>query len=85
MIVKMFEIYGRSNCSWCDAAKALLERKGLQYLYYDVEKDREKLSFIRDVVGVLQSVPQILKQTPNDGDHTYLYIGGYKDLEKYLA
>lgn len=73
----MFEIYGRSNCSWCDAAKALLERKGFSYSYHNIETDPEKLMNFRILFPEAKTVPQIMKGS--------LYIGGYSDLEKYLA
>lgn len=77
----MFEIYGRSNCTWCDAAKALLERKGLQYLYYDIENDENRRDEFKGFFPEAKTVPQIL-HWPNDN---FVCVGTFKDLEKYLA
>lgn len=78
----MFEIYGRKNCSWCDAAKALLERKGLSYSYLDIEENERYRDIFKHFWPEAKTVPQILhwKNEPSK----FELIGGYTELEQYL-
>lgn len=39
---------------------------------------------MRSHFPLARTVPQILLETPDDGDHESLRIGGYEDLMKYL-
>lgn len=69
----MYYIYGRQNCSYCEAAKALLNRKGLAFKYFDIENVREYYDAFKAMFPDAKTVPQIHK----DG----VIIGGYKELE----
>ena len=42
------EIYTKSWCGFCQAAKRLLAQKGVSFTEYDVEKDRARLP---EVIG----------------------------------
>lgn len=66
----MFFIYGKDNCTYCEAAKLLLHTKGLPFAYLDVGKNPQW----RDPEW--KKVPQIFYW----GKH----IGGYMALEAYL-
>jgi len=71
------QIYGRSNCRFCDDAKALLDEKGIEYDYIDLVSmllDHRR-EILRD--SGMSTVP-IVKVDE-------IYIGGYTQLEKYLA
>lgn len=76
----LFEIYGRSNCQWCDNAKTLLDSKGLKYNYYDIEKDSKALSEFKFIFRGAKTVPQILTGAYDE----VTVIGGYTDLVEWL-
>lgn len=66
----MFNIYGAQWCTFCKKAKDLLESKGQEYKFVDVETDVEACKFLLEE-GAL-TIPQIYK----DGE----LVGGYSDL-----
>ena len=35
----MIEIYGKTNCPYCDKAKALATREGLEFKYFMLDED----------------------------------------------
>ena len=77
-----FTVYGKENCSYCNSAKGLLERKGLEYDDLSVPTDvsKEKIQARITEAGsdhVVRSVPQIF--------HGSTYVGGFKELVDYLA
>tara|TARA_B110000503_G_scaffold132423_1_gene208368 strand:+ start:711 stop:962 length:252 start_codon:yes stop_codon:yes gene_type:complete len=71
----MIEIYGKSNCGYCEKAKALCEMRNLKYNYYqlDTEFTREELL---EMFPSAKTFPQI-KVNGNA-------IGGYDRLGSYL-
>ena len=69
----MLTVYSKTNCPFCDRAKALLESKGVKYLEVSIEKDTEARQMLLD--QGLRSVPQIF--------HGYeLLPGGFDGLTK---
>lgn len=74
----MYIIYGHENCSFCTAAKDLLEREGVDYQYNQVGVDITKEQLIAICPTPPKTVPQIFK----DVDGTAVYIGGYQQLAK---
>lgn len=77
----MFEIYGRTNCVWCDRAKELLLNHGLSYSFRNIETNPSYLEdFLEDFKGK-KTVPQIRIFIGNE----YSYIGGYEELRKWLS
>ncbi len=71
----MITIYSRPGCKWCETSKSLLELKGLEYneLMLDIDITVDQL---KTLVPGAKSVPQIMSDN--------IYIGGYKELTKYL-
>ncbi len=75
-------IYGKATCPYCVQAKSLLDKAGIEYDYHDVVKDSAALyRMIPEVKAIIGektpvTVPQIWM---NDK-----YIGGTKELEKWL-
>ncbi len=66
------EIYTKSWCGFCQAAKRLLAQKGVSFTEYDVEKDRARLPEMVDRAHGRRTVPQIfVGQT---------HVGGSDDL-----
>lgn len=70
----MYKVYGRTDCSFCDKAKAMLDRFKEEYVYINVDNDDEALGFI--VTSGYKSVPQIFY---NDE-----HVGGYNELQKHI-
>jgi glutaredoxin 3 len=66
------EIYSTLFCPHCARAKSLLERKGVQYINFDIIEDASKREEMQKRAGGRTSVPQIFI----DGEH----IGGCDDL-----
>jgi glutaredoxin len=73
----MYTIITRNQCTFCDAAKALLEGANLPYIQYNVQSDSSKwvLTLIKQAGHT--TVPQIFAP---DGRH----IGGYTELKEEL-
>ena len=66
------EIYTRAWCSYCQAAKRLLTRKGVTFTEYDVEDEPARLEEMLGRANGRRSVPQIFI----DGAH----MGGSDDI-----
>jgi glutaredoxin 3 len=66
------EIYTKSWCGFCQAAKRLLTQKGVAFTEYDVEKDRDRLPEMVDRAHGRRTVPQIFVGTT--------HVGGCDDL-----
>ena len=73
----MYEIYGTTNCTFCDKAKQLLTQHDKPYTFIDVAEDEDiTAAFFKRFPGV-RTVPQIVVEDE--------HIGGYHDLEKRLT
>ena len=71
----MITIYSKDNCSYCDKAKALLEKKGLLYREFKIGSDITLDTFTATFPSV-KTVPYILEDgTP---------IGGFNELTEHL-
>ena len=70
----MIEIFGKTQCPYCDKAKALCEQNGYEYTYkqLDVDFTREELF---EIFPGARTFPQI----KIDGEN----IGGYQQLEEW--
>lgn len=73
----MYFIYGKSNCPYCHMAKALLDRKGIPYKWYNIETDEKAREVFSLVFPNAKTVPQILNSNE-------IPIGGYTELEALL-
>ena len=71
----MIEIYGKANCGYCEAAKALCDTRKLKYKYYQLNED-----FTRDEVLELFPQAKTFPQIKVNGSA----IGGYDQLGKYI-
>lgn len=71
----MIEIWGKENCTFCDQAKQLCERKGLEYTYKQHGVDFTTEEILEEFVGA-RTFPQI----KIDGNP----IGGFQQLEEIL-
>ncbi len=70
------EIFSTPQCNYCDAAKKLLDEKGLAYTNLDVMSDPAILEDFKNRLPRVKAVPQIFI----DGEH----IGGYEDLRLHF-
>ena len=73
----MFEIYGTTNCTYCDRAKILLATKEKEYTFIDVAEDEDITAAFFKKFPNVQRVPQIM-----DDDK---YVGGYEELREWLS
>ena len=73
----MYTIITRNQCTFCDAAKALLEGANLPYTQYNVQSDSSKWVLTLIKQAGYKTVPQIFAP---DGRH----IGGYTELKEEL-
>ena len=71
----MIEICGKTQCPFCDKAKALCEKEGLEYTYKQLDTDFTREELFEQFPGA-RTFPQI----KFDGEN----IGGYTDLEEKL-
>jgi len=71
----MIEIFGKTQCPYCDKAKSLCEKEGLEYTYKQLDTDftREELF---EEFPTARTFPQIRV----DGNA----IGGYDQLAEYV-
>jgi glutaredoxin 3 len=69
------EIYTSQNCSYCTAAKLLLDSKGMEYIEIDVTFDDGKRNEMM-IRSKQRTVPQIFI----DGNS----VGGFRELSKLI-
>ena len=70
----MIEIYGKTQCPFCDKAKQLCEREGLDFVYKQLDADFTREELFEEFPSA-KTFPQI----KIDGQP----IGGYDDLWKW--
>ena len=73
----MFEIYGTTNCVFCDKAKILLAMYDKDYSFIDVVENEDITAEFFKKFPNVKTVPQV---SLSDGS----YIGGYQELVKWL-
>lgn len=76
-------VFGKETCPYCAKAKQLLDKSAINYQYHDVVKDCAALyRMIPEVKAIIgEKTPVTVPQIWIEGN----YIGGYSDLEKWLA
>ena len=67
------EIYTREFCGYCDAAKALLRRKGVTFTEIDVTGNRERREEMTSRADGRMTVPQIFIGSTHVGGCDELY------------
>ena len=73
----MYEIYGTTNCTFCDKAKQLLTQHDKTYTFIDVGSNKDMMAAFLNRFPGTKTVPQIVL-----GDD---HIGGYKELRNSLT
>jgi glutaredoxin 3 len=71
----MINVYGKQDCTYCAAAKNLLESKNIPYNYFNVGED-VGIDFVIENFPGIRTVPIVQV----NGKH----IGGYDELKEYL-
>jgi glutaredoxin len=73
----MYLIIGKTDCYYCDSAKGLLDKKGITYIYKNIDRvnvlERDMWLDIVKKKFNRTTVPVVMKLT-----------GGYTDLEEEL-
>ena len=72
----MMEIYGTTQCPYCDKAKALCERKGYDYTYGSLGED-----FTREGMMAMFPTARTFPQIRIDGEA----IGGYDNFADWSS
>ncbi len=72
-MAEKFLIYTTSFCSYCQAAKRLLEQKGLNYREIDLTQDQELRQKISKENGGYRTVPMIFMEGK--------FVGGFTELK----
>ena len=72
----MFEIYGTTNCTYCDMAKKLLTEHEIEFEFIDVALNEDVTAAFFKKFPNVSKVPQIME------DETH--VGGYNELKKWL-
>ena len=80
------EIYTWSFCPFCVRAKALLEKKGVDYTEYNISGNEEERAKMAERAGGKKTVPQIFIDDEHIGGCDELHALDDKgELDKYLA
>ena len=72
--MKPVKVYTTTYCGYCDRAKSLLRRKGVEYEEIDVTGDDEMRVKLVEMSGGMRTVPQIWV-----GD---THVGGFDNLSE---
>ena len=67
----MYKVYSKESCAYCDAAKQLLELKGLPYVEYRLGRDVSR-EVLMEMLPDARTVPQIFYNEQYIGDYTKL-------------
>ena len=74
--MKKVEIYIWSFCPYCVRAKKVLDSENVEYIEYEISRDRKKLKELKEITGI-GSVPQIFVDGSFvDGS----FVGGCDDI-----
>jgi len=74
-------IYSKDGCGFCDAAKKLLEIKGISYQEYNISRQPEKRSELLEAASLENVVPRTVPQIWLNNK----YIGGYDKLSLFFS
>jgi len=70
--MQLVEIFSGPQCNYCEAAKALLDAKGIEYVEMRIDEPANRAEYAERLPRS-KSIPQIFI----DGEH----IGGLEDLQ----
>ena len=80
------EIYSKVPCPYCERAKLLLKRKGLEFVEYRIDQDPDRFSDLMTRAPGQRSMPQIFIHDQHIGGCDDLYaLDSAGKLESLLA
>ncbi|MBX2808341.1 MAG: GrxA family glutaredoxin [Cellvibrionaceae bacterium] len=72
-----FTIFGRPDCGYCVRSKQLLESKGYDFRWIDINAEGISKADLEQTVGKpVDTVPQVF--------HGQTHIGGFTELASYI-
>lgn len=71
-----YEIFGSNSCPYCQKAKELLTKLGLEFEYKNIDEDEEAFDQLVGRIKRWKTVPQIF--------YGSTHIGGFTELEEYV-
>ena len=81
--LRMFVIYGKPLCQYCEMTKKLLGSKGISYTYVNLGDDDMTIERLNEMAGhEIKTVPQILVK---DADGMFQYVGSYNELKEMVS
>jgi glutaredoxin len=91
----MYLILGTPECKFCTEAKALLNSKGLKYLYTDLGANwKDYFTILKPILGLQRTIPIVFQggpEPPSDISIEALAAAGWKivgtfaDLEDHIT
>ena len=69
------EIYGKTDCIWCDKTKILFDNLNIKYTFYTLNEDYTKEE-LQEKIPDVKTVPQIFVNNR--------LIGGYTEVTTHL-
>ena len=78
--MKTFYLYTTDGCGFCQRAKELLERRKLNFIMLDLDREHPTLVQLKQEMG-WGTVPMVFQIDERD----HRFIGGYTDLLEYLG
>jgi glutaredoxin 3 len=79
-MIQPWVIYTKKVCGWCDRAKAILERSGIQYQAIIVGEGISRDAFIQLLPADKRAYPTV----PQIWDGSGNYIGNYEALIEFI-
>lgn len=76
-------VYGKTSCTYCEAAKNLLASKGEEFTYKQIGVDTTKEELI-EVCQKFNVVPRTVPQIFCDNGNVINYVGGYDALQNFI-
>jgi len=70
------KVYSKSNCSWCDALRTFMNKKGVAYTEIKIDAAIENLEELRMLFPEAKTVPQMFVDD--------VRIGGYEASIRYF-
>jgi len=79
------EVYSGAFCPYCIRAKALLKKKGLDFVEYNIQSEPDKRDEMLSRSGGVRTVPQIFINNRHVGGCDELYaLERRKELDAWL-
>ena len=77
--MEYYQVFGRATCPYCAKAWEILNQKGLQNMFCEMEDSPQLIAFYKEKYN-MKTVPIIIKRTEQNEE----LIGGCTDLIEHL-